>query len=84
MLVKHNQKELIVRKDLFKSASVMVYSINAGLFCLATSVSQVSLVNSPVGDKPFICWKDAIAFNVFLPLMPSIAPGEACALLSIT
>ncbi len=62
----------------------MVYSINAGFVCFATSASQVSLVSSPVGDKPFICWKDAIALSVFLPLIPSIAPGEACALFSMT
>jgi peptidoglycan hydrolase-like protein with peptidoglycan-binding domain len=33
----------------FKSASEIVYSINAGFVCLATNASQVSLVNSPVG-----------------------------------
>ncbi|MCY1444045.1 hypothetical protein D9M71_604940 [compost metagenome] len=61
-----------------------MYSINAGFVCFATKASQVSLVSSPVADKPFICWNEEIAFKVFLPLMPSIAPGDACALLSIT
>ena len=62
-----------------------MYSINAGLEpCFAISASQVSLVKVPVGFKLFICWNEAIAFKVFLPLVPSIAPGEACALLSMT
>ena len=63
----------------------MVYSINAGLDpCLAINAFQVSCVNVPVGLIPLICWNDAIALRVFLPLEPSIAPGEACALLSMT